>query len=343
MNELERIVGRKGNVMVIDDDIGMMDAMSIVLKKYDIHVTPFTEAITALEDLKTNNYDILIINYLMNPVRGDEIVKLVREFDKDIYIILMSAHKELTPSIDIMRSLDIQAYFEKSSRFDQLILLIESGFKYIASLENVKKMSHTIEAHSIEIANILKNTVGAKDNFTKDHSDRVAKYSEIFGKHLNLSDKELQTLILAAQFHDVGKIGIADNILQKTGKLNDEEYNHMKLHPLIGINILSSCEIFKDALPVIKYHHERYDGLGYPDGLKGENIPFLARVLTICDAFDAITAKRPYKDATTIEYGIDEIVEFSGKQFDPELADKFKECVNSHIEEFKKIHQSSYN
>ena len=144
MNELERIVGRKGNVMVIDDDIGMMDAMSVVLKKYDIQVTPFTEPIAALENLKNNTYDILIINYLMNPVRGDEIVRLVREFDKEIYIILMSAHKELTPSIDTMRSLDIQAYFEKSSRFDQLVLLIESGFKYIASLENVKKMSHTI-------------------------------------------------------------------------------------------------------------------------------------------------------------------------------------------------------
>ena len=342
MNELENVVDRKGNVMVIDDDIGMMDAMSVVLKKYDINVTPFIEPIAALENLKKQSYDVLIINYLMNPVRGDEIVKLVREFNKDIYIILMSAHKELTPSIDIMRSLDIQAYFEKSSRFDQLILLIESGFKYIASLENIKAMSHTIEAHAIEIANILKNTVGAKDNFTKDHCNRVGKYAEIFGKFLNLEDSDLQTLVLAAQFHDVGKIGIADNILLKSGKLTDEEYNHMKLHPIIGVNILSSCKIFEDSLPLIRHHHERYDGKGYPDGLEGNSTPFLARALTICDAFDAITAKRPYKEAGTMEYGIEEIKKFAGTQFDPELSDKFIQCVNSNMNEFKKIHKSSF-
>lgn len=342
MNELERVTGRKGAVMVIDDDIGMMDAMSVVLKKYDINVTPFTEPIAALENLKNNSYDILIINYLMNPVRGDEIVRLVREFNKEIYIILMSAHKELTPSIDTMRSLDIQAYFEKSSRFDQLVLLIESGFKYIASLEDIKQMSRTIELHAIEVADILKNTVGAKDNFTKDHSDRVAKYAEIFGNYLNIPEEDLKTLTLAAQFHDVGKIGIADNILLKGTKLTEEEYNHIKLHPLIGTNILSSSEIFKDALPLIKYHHEQYDGNGYLAGLKGEDIPYLARVLTICDAFDAITAKRPYKEAATIEYGLEEIKDNAGTQFDPNLAKKFIQCVNENYDKFKTIHTSSF-
>lgn len=342
MSELEHVAEKKGKVMVIDDDVGMMDAMSVVLKKYDIQVTPFTEAITALENLKKNNYHILIINYLMNPVRGDEIVKLVREFNKDIYIILMSAHKELTPSIDTMRSLDIQAYYEKSSRFDQLVLLVESGFKYVASLDNVKKMSRTIELHAIEVADILRNTVGAKDNFTKDHSDRVAKYANIFGNYLNLNKNDLDTLILAAQFHDVGKIGISDTILLKSAKLTEDEYNHMKLHPLIGTNILSSCKIFEDALPLIKYHHEQYDGLGYPSKLKGEEIPYLARVLTLCDAFDAITAKRPYKDATTIEYGLEEISNGAGKQFDPELSKKFIQCIKETYEKAKEIQASSF-
>jgi len=340
MEDIEAIAQKKGKVMVIDDDIGMMDAMSVVLKKYDIQVTPFTEAITALENLKTNKYHILIINYLMNPVRGDEIVRMVREFNKDIYIILMSAHKDLTPSIDTMRSLDIQAYFEKSSRFDQLVLLIESGFKHITNLYNIKEMSRTIELHAIEVANILKNTVGAKDNFTKVHSDRVSKYCEVFGKYIGLNDKDLNTLMLAAQFHDVGKIGIADNILLKVDSLNDDEYEHMKLHPLIGTNILSSCESLKDTLPLIKYHHEQYDGLGYPSGLKGEDIPYLTRALTICDAFDAITAKRPYKEATTIEFGLEVIQKASGKQFDPDLVNKFLKCVQENMEKFKEIYNS---
>lgn len=340
MEDIEEVTQKKGKVMVIDDDIGMMDAMSVVLKKYHIQVTPFTEPVTALENLKSNKYHILIINYLMNPVRCDELVRLVREFNKDIYIILMSAHKDLTPSIDTMRSLDIQAYFEKSSRFDQLVLLIESGFKHITNLNNIKEMSRTIELHALEVANILKNTVGAKDNFTKVHSDRVSKYCEVFGRCLGLNDKDLNTLMLAAQFHDVGKIGISDNILLKVDRLNEEEYEHMKLHPLIGTNILSSCESLKDTLPLIKYHHEQYDGLGYPVGLKGEDIPYLTRILTVCDAFDAITAKRPYKEATSIEFGLEQIKNASGKQFDPDIVDKFVKCVTENMDAIKEVYNS---
>lgn len=335
-------ISSRGRVMVIDDDIGMMDAMTVVLKKYNINVSPFTEPIAAMEDLKNKKYDILIINYLMNPVRGDEIVKLVREFNKEIYIILMSAHKELTPSIDNMRKLDIQAYFEKGSRFDQLILLIESGYKYIESIENVKNMSHTIEMHAIEIADILKNTVGAKDNFTKGHSDRVAEYSKLFGQYLNLSDEDLETLALAAQFHDVGKIGVSDSVLLKGGKLSPEEYSHMKLHPMIGTNILSSCEIFQKSLPIIRAHHERFNGEGYPDGIKGEQIPYLARILGITDSFDAITAKRPYKDATPIKEGLRELEKYKGEQFDPQLVDAFLDFAKITSKDIEKIHHSSY-
>ena len=339
--EISNNVSSRGGVMVIDDDIGMMDAMSIVLNKYGIVVSPFTEPIAALEDLKSKKYDILIINYLMNPVRGDEIVKLVRQFDREIYIILMSAHKELTPSIDNMRQLDIQAYFEKGSRFDQLILLIESGYKYIESIENAKNMSHTIEMHAIEIANILKNTVGAKDNFTKGHSDRVAEYSKFFGEYLNLPKNDLDTLILAAQFHDVGKIGVSDSVLSKSGNLNKKEYEHVKLHPIIGTNILSSCEIFIPTLPIIRSHHERIDGEGYPDGLKGESIPYLARILSIIDAFDAITARRPYKEATPIEDGLNELAKYKEIQFDLDLTDKFIDFVKNNIDVVNEIHSSS--
>lgn len=327
----------KNNVMIIDDDIGMMDAMSVVLKQYDVDIVPFTEPIAALETLKKTTFDVLIINYLMNPVRGDEIVKLVREFNTELYIILMSAHKDFAPSVEKMRSLDIQAYFEKSSRLDQLILLIESGFKYINNLRNIQAMSHTIELHAIELATILKNTVGAKDNYTKGHSDRVAKFADLYSKYIDLSDKDKETLNMAAQFHDIGKIGISDSILLKTTALTKDEYEHMKLHPVIGTNILSSSDIFKNVLPLIRGHHEQYDGKGYPDELKGENIPYLARVLSVCDAFDAITSDRSYRDGKPLERGIEELTKHSNIQFDPKIAKSFIECLNSNKDEINKI------
>ena len=132
---MEEIIDKKiYKVLIIDDDISIMEMLSMMLKKYNCDVTTYTEPVSAIEELKNNKYDILILNFLMMPVNGDRIVELVREFDKEIYIILMSTHNDLVPSIDLMKKLDIQAYFEKSSRFDELIMLVQGGIKYIEQL-----------------------------------------------------------------------------------------------------------------------------------------------------------------------------------------------------------------
>lgn len=325
----------KNNVMIIDDDIGLTQALSVVLENYNIKLSTYTEPLAAIQELRTNKHDILIVSYLMQSTRGDEIVKLIREFDKEIYIILMSAHKDLAPSIDIMRSLEIQAFFEKGARFDDLILLIESGYKYIEQINAIKQMNTTIKNFGLELATTLKNTVDARDNYTKEHSDRVAKYAEMFGKYLGLENDELKTLILAADFHDIGKIGISDAILLKQGKLTDDEYTKIKLHPVISVNILDSSETFKDALPAIKHHHERIDGKGYPDGLKGDEIPKLARILSICDTFDAITSARVYRGKMTINDALSEIDKVKGSQLDKEYSEKFITFVTEEIEVIK--------
>lgn len=319
----------KNNVMIIDDDIGLTQALSIVLDSYNIKLSTFTEPLAAIQELRTNKHDILIVNYLMTSTRGDEIVKLVRDFDKEIYIILMSAHKDLAPSIDIMRSLDIQAFFEKGARFDDLILLIESGYKYIDQINEIKQMNHTIQNFGLELANTLKSTVGARDHYTKEHSDRVAEYAKLFGTHLELDEEDLKTLILAADFHDIGKIGISDAVLLKEGRLTDEEYTKIKLHPIISVNILAGSETFKDAIPAVRHHHERIDGRGYPDGLKGEQIPRLARILSICDTFDAITSRRVYREQMAIEDALLEIDRVKDAQLDKELAEIFIEFVRT--------------
>lgn len=327
----------KNNVMIIDDDIGLTQALSVVLDNYDIKLSTYTEPLAAIQELRTNKHDILIVSYLMPNTRGDEIVKLIREFDKEIYIILMSAHKDLAPSIDILRSLNIQAFFEKGARFDDLILLIESGYKYIEQINEIKQMNTTIKNFGLELATTLKNTVGARDNYTKEHSDRVAKYAEMFGRYLGLEDDELETLILAADFHDIGKIGISDAVLLKPDKLTDEEYAKIKLHPVISVNILASSETFKDALPPIRHHHERIDGKGYPDGLAGDEIPKLARILSICDTFDAITSRRVYRGQLTIDDALSEIDRVKGVQLDKNFSELFIKFVTEKIDAIKAI------
>lgn len=321
-------------IMVIDDDINMMDMLSIILSKYKHKVVPFTEPVSAIEALKSDSFDILIVNYLMSPVNGDRIVELVREFNKEIYIIMMSVNKDLAPSIDAMRNLDIQSYFEKSSRFDQLILTIQSGIKYTNQLRNIRSMNIQLEKYVVDFANVLLNTVDAKDNYTAAHSKRVCEYALRFANILSLSTKERETLKLAGLFHDIGKIGIPDNILTKNDKLTDDEYETIKFHPTIGANILSVADIFKDVHEIIKCHHERIDGKGYPYNMAGDKIPYLSKILSICDSFDAITTKRSYKEVYTIEYAIDELKRVMGTQLDKDLTEKFLNLVKENINTF---------
>ena len=324
-------------ILVIDDDVNMMDVLSVVLRRYGHIVKTFTEPLSAIEELRKNTYDILLVNYLMTPVKGDKIVETVREFNKEIYIILMSIHKDLAPSIEVMQQLDIQAYYEKSNRFDNLIMLIQGGIKYIEQINKIKNMNLQLEHYLVDFAKILLQTVGAKDHYTEEHSRRVTLLADFFAKNLKLDNKQISDLQVAAAFHDIGKIGIPDNILLKTTRLTDEEYQIIKTHPVIAANIFSVSDIYQDIYPIMYYHHERYDGNGYPKGIKGKKIPFLARILSICDSFDAIVSKRTYKEGASIEFALSEIQKGAGTQFDPELAPKFISMVENNKEYIDKI------
>lgn len=327
------------SVLIIDDDVNIMDILSVMLKKYNCDVKTYTEPVSAIEELKSKKYDILILNFLMSPVNGDRIVKLVREFDKEIYIILMSTHTDLAPSIELMQKLDIQAYFEKSSRFDELILLVQGGIKYIEQLNKIKAMGLQLDNYLIDFAKILLNTISAKDNYTEEHSERVSNVAVLFSKYLNLDEKDIEDLRIASLFHDIGKIGIPDNILQKDGKLTAEEYETIKLHPVIGANIFSSTDIFKHLAPIILGHHERIDGNGYPNKLHDKDIPYLAKILAICDSFDAIVSKRPYKEKMPLEYGIDQLKQGRDKQFDKDLVNSFIKFIKQNRKEIDNIYE----
>ena len=156
-------------------------------------------------------------------------------------------------------------------RKDQLLLLIESGIKSIEQMNQIKKINaelsdtyEKLENAYLESIQTLRYTVEAKDTYTRGHSDRVSEYSVLIGKYMGLSDNDLKTLQLGGLFHDIGKIGVPDVILQKDSKLTDDEYSQIKQHPNIGVHILSNASIFNDILPIVEHHHEKYDGTGYP-------------------------------------------------------------------------------
>ena len=300
--------------IAVDDDPGILDSLTVVLKRSGYSLVTFTNPLDAIEEMKKNHYDLLLLDFIMSPLHGDQVVAEIRKFDKDLYILLLTGHKDLAPPLDTIKQLDIQGYCEKSDNFDQLLLLIESGLKAIEQRQTISDMNIELEDANkklekayLDIVETLRATVEAKDSYTRGHSDRVSAYSVLLGKHLNLSNEELENLKIGGLFHDVGKIGIPDTILLKNGRLTDEEYTEIKKHAIIGFNILGNSEMFKSVIPFVKYHHERFDGKGYPEGLSGENIPYMARIAAIADSFDAMSSRRVYRDSLPKEVVREEI------------------------------------
>lgn len=175
----------------------------------------------------------------------------------------------------------------------------------------------------LNILQVMAKTLEAKDPYTRFHSENVARYSRRIARQMGFSDQEVELIQIAGILHDFGKIGVAERILNKPGRLNADEFSMVKRHPLIASTILEPVEELGNVLEWIKYHHEHYDGSGYPEGLKGEDIPLGARILQVADAFDAMTSRRPYSEARTREQAIAEMRRLSGQQFDPRVAAAF--------------------
>ena len=165
----------------------------------------------------------------------------------------------------------------------------------------------------------------------------------MIGEKLGLPEEQIKTLRIGGLFHDIGKIGIPDSILLKPGKLTDDEYSEIKNHPSIGAHILGSAKIFQDIIPIVKHHHEKYDGNGYPSRLKGDEIPYLARIAAVADTFDAMTSRRSYRGPIDVEQVKEEIKRCEGTQFDPQIAEVFLDILNNEFDKIKEIQEKYWN
>ena len=188
-------------IIVVDDEQGIVDSLSIFLKRSGYDFTGVTNPLEAIELVRNNHYDLMILDFLMDPIHGDEVVEEIRKFNKDLYILLLTGHKDLAPPLETIKRLDIQGYCEKSDKFDQLLLLIESGIKSIEQMNTIKKINaelkdknDELEKAYLDTIGILRYTVEAKDPYTRGHSDRVSEFSVLIGQKLGLDEQTLHIL-----------------------------------------------------------------------------------------------------------------------------------------------------
>jgi diguanylate cyclase (GGDEF)-like protein/putative nucleotidyltransferase with HDIG domain len=224
--------------------------------------------------------------------------------------------------LDLIKSADDALYRAKFFNRNRVEI-------YSSILDDLKKEIDEKDVELITSIKTLISIINAKDRYTYAHTEKVVIYSRLLAEQLKLSEKDKKTLIYGAYMHDIGKINISKDILNKKMPLTEEEWSILKDHPVEGVEIIRPVISLQHIIPLIAHHHERYDGNGYPNGLKGDEIPFLARVLTVVDSFDAMTSNRPYNKRKSYEEGIEELRRCSGVQFDPMIAHSFIEVIKA--------------
>jgi len=316
-------------ILVVDDDETNLLVIEKMLKPHGCLVQKATSGQQALDMVWEELPDVILLDVMMPGMNGFEVCQKLKggESTRLVPIIIVTALQEKEDRIK-----GIQAGCDDflSKPIDRLELLAR-----VHALGQVKRLNDDLD-HAEAVVMSLARAVEAKDTTTGDHCDRLIRLSNSFGKFLGLEDKDISVLERASILHDVGKIGVPDTILLKPDKLTEDEWEVMRQHPILGEEICHPLRSLSDVCPVIRHHHEKFNGTGYPDGLVAESIPYLARVFQILDAFDAMVSERPYKGAFSIEKTVEILKDETKKGFwDPAVVEKFLEFLKANPDQAK--------
>lgn len=320
------------DILVIDDDkINLKTARKILDEFFE--VTCIESGKEALAYLETHIPDLILLDIHMPEMDGFEVLKHIKNNHriKDIPVIFLTADSESDTELNSFKAgvMDfIRKPFIPDIMLERINRIIELDRLQQYLQDEVKKNAIKVEKLSLQAMLSLAQTIDAKDKYTKGHSTRVAKYSKKIAMKLGLSEAEQDTVYFMGLLHDIGKIGIPDNIINKPQKLTDEEFAIIKKHPEIGHDILKNIAEIPNIEMGARWHHERMDGKGYPDGLKGNEIPKLVRIISVADAYDAMTSKRSYRDILPQAYIKEELEKGKNKQFDPEVAEAMIQLID---------------
>ncbi len=324
IEEYESVIEQKqtNKILVIDEDKVSREFMYHALVKNGLNVLTSNSFEDALTICKTKEPDIIVLpSEIDSQQGGDFVIQIKNEFILKEPFFILTMKEDKKSHIKRYESLGITRYFPKPFDSEKLVIAVEQLL--VEKYHNFKKEYNFM---LFSMKSLIK-ALEARDEYTRGHSERVSKYSLMIGKFLRMDKNSLETLEIAASLHDIGKIGIRDEILFKPGRLTNEEYAKIQEHTVIGAEILKPIPSLKKIIPYILYHHEKWNGTGYPSTISGEKIPLGARIIAVADTFDAITSDRPYRKGMNVSKAIEIIKEGVGTQFCPEIANAFLQMM----------------
>jgi response regulator RpfG family c-di-GMP phosphodiesterase len=335
-------------ILIVDDEETIRLALRKFLRSRGYEVEIAGSGDQALQLLAKESYSLMLCDVRMPGMSGVQVVPKARERDQDLAIIMLTAVNDAATATEVLssgatdylmkpveladlqqavdRALHKRAELIEQRRLDKLIR--EEVALRTAELEREKE---SLRLMSVSIAETLINAMEAKDLYLRGHSQRVAELAGELAKELGLEENVCEDLKVAGRLHDVGKIGIREAVLNKPSRLTAEEFEHVQQHVRIGLDILAPLSHIKEPLKYVEYHHERWDGAGYPFGLSGETIPLGARILCVADTFDALTSKRAYRDPLEPPAALEHLRVDAGKQFDPCVYDALVRVITKRL------------
>lgn len=324
---------KRERILIVDDEELVRRLLHQKLAGEGYRCEEASSADQALDELRSNPVELVLLDIRMPGKSGAELLPKIMASYPDTAVIMITATTDTHIAIQCMKQ-GAYDYLTKPFNLDEVALSIARALgKRRLELENrdyqqhleekVEAQASKIRASFLSAVTALAYALEAKDKYTSGHSQRVAEISVATAKELGMPQDRIKRIRLTGLIHDIGKIGVREFVLNRPTRLTDEEFYEIKHHCEMGEHILSPIVDDKEILNMVRYHHERYDGTGYPDGLKDKQIPLGARILAVADAYDAMTSERPYRRAMSTETACAEIEHCKGTQFDPEVADAF--------------------
>lgn len=331
----------KYRILIVDDEPDNLALLYRTLRgKYEIAKS--TSPIAALDMMKNEYFHCILSDHKMPEMDGVEFLKRTYEISPNTMRLLVTAYTDAGILIDAINYAKIYRYIKKPYNPDELLLIVENALEYWQlKADNGTLINDLKELFAGTITAIVE-ALDAKDSYTLGRSRRVTFYAVQMAKALHLSEMTTGKIELAGLLHDIGMIGVSDDILAKVEKLTNEEYDEIKKHVHHSVKILDDIKQLADVVEIIKYHHEFYDGTGYPYGLKGEEIPIGSRIIAVADAFDSMVTPKVYRQQVVPSQALAQIKELVGKQFDPIVVEQFEQILPACLRELKEIERKAW-